>query len=249
MIRPFIQRRVWLTQNRLLTTLGFALALPVLLHVVVGMGMKNLVVRSIQQIPYERWVAPGLIFLLATITLIPIIYRELFDLRIHHKSLQSISLAPLSKINIILGFIITAMLESFFFVVIGMTVFGSLAPVGLGFAGILMIILYVVVLDFLNANVLVLFSLLTERVTLYIMMILSLVIVLMFTCGFVVETEFYPTTIGMFFHWLPPNQLIRGLRMFLFADIFDWISLIYPTAAAILLLFINGELLKRKLHQ
>ncbi|NOZ75779.1 MAG: hypothetical protein GXO90_10505 [FCB group bacterium] len=249
MIWPFIQRRLWLTQNRLITTLAFALALPVFLHVVVNLGMKNLVIRSIQQIPYEQWVAPGLVFLLATITLIPIIYRELFDLRIHHKALQSISMAPLSKVNIIVGFLLTAMLESGFFVLVGLIVFSSLTPLSIGISGYLMIVVYIVVLDILNANVLVFLSLLTERVTIYIMLILSMIVLLIFGSGLVIEIEFYPTTVGQFFSWFPTSQLIRGLRMFLFANIFDWISLVYPLLISVLLLFVNAEFLKRKLNQ
>ncbi len=249
MIWPFIQRRLWLTQNRLITTLSFALALPVFLHVVVNLGMKNLVVRSIQQISYEQWVAPGLIFLLATMTLIPIIYRELFDLRIHHKALQSISMAPLTKVNIIVGIGLTAILESGFFVLVGLIVFSSLSPMHFGISGYIMVVIYVLVLNILNANVLVFLSLLTERVTIFIMLILSLIVLLIFGSGLVVELEFYPTTIGLIFQWFPTSQLIRGLRLFLFTNMIDWISLVYPLAMAILLLFVNAEFLKRKLRQ
>jgi ABC-type polysaccharide/polyol phosphate export permease len=132
---------------------------------------------------------------------------------------------------------------------VGLIVFSSLSPMHFGISGYIMVVIYVLVLNILNANVLVFLSLLTERVTIFIMLILSLIVLLIFGSGLVVELEFYPTTIGLIFQWFPTSQLIRGLRLFLFTNMIDWISLVYPLAMAILLLFVNAEFLKRKLRQ
>ncbi|RMF10393.1 MAG: hypothetical protein D6762_01540, partial [Candidatus Neomarinimicrobiota bacterium] len=233
MIWPFLQRRWWLTQNRLITTIGFSLALPVFLHVIINLVLKNIIVRSIRQIPYETWVAPGLLFLLATITLIPIVYREFFDLRIHHKGLPPISISPVSKLNVIFASILTAMVESTFFVLVGVFVFYSLGTVHFTLLQLLIILVYILVLNFLNANVLVFLSLLTERVTIYVMLILSMLLLLVFGSGLVVELEFYPVIIGKIMNWLPTSALMRGIRMVLFAHIFDWILVVYPLLLAV----------------
>ena len=50
------------------------------------MVMKNIVVQSIDQVPYDVWVFPGIILLIASVSTFSLIYRDLFDLRIHKKS-------------------------------------------------------------------------------------------------------------------------------------------------------------------
>ena len=63
MIKTLLVRRIWLIKHRPMTTLMFVLFLPALLFIFIVMGMKNLVVVSLNNVPYDLWVFPGIIFL------------------------------------------------------------------------------------------------------------------------------------------------------------------------------------------
>ena len=84
-MRAFILRRWWLIRNRLMSTIAFALIIPSVLTIITVMGIKNVIIRSINGQPYEMWVMPGLFMFMAAILVTPLIYRDFFDLRIHHK--------------------------------------------------------------------------------------------------------------------------------------------------------------------
>ena len=87
MIKALFLRRYWLIRHRLMTTVSFIVLLPLLLHIAITMVMKNIVVESIDQVPYDVWVFPGIILLIASVSTFSLIYRDLFNLRIHNLSL------------------------------------------------------------------------------------------------------------------------------------------------------------------
>ena len=75
--------------------------------------MENILPISSINVPYEIWVFPAIIFFIASSTTFAIIYRDFFDLRIHKISFLPITLAPFSKAHLIIGFMITSLIESF----------------------------------------------------------------------------------------------------------------------------------------
>ena len=66
-----------------MTTVSFMVLLPLLLHIGITMVMKNIVGQSIDQVPYDVWVFPGIILLIASVSTFSLIYRDFFNLRIH----------------------------------------------------------------------------------------------------------------------------------------------------------------------
>lgn len=249
MIGPFIRRRWWLTQNRLISTVSVALILPIILHMAVNLVMKHIVVRTIHQVAYDLWVYPGLVMIIATVSLTPILYRDLFDLRVYKRSLMPMTLTPLSKHGIIFGILSTALIESMLFSVIGMAVLTWIMNISFSIGQYIIIFIFVFLYVALLGNVLTTFSLLTERVTMFILILLTFLVFLLFGSGLLVEFEFYPLSLGIIFQYLPTSVLLRHLRMILFSRIFDWVPLLYPIIVIILLSLVNGEFLRRRLNQ
>ena len=128
MIKALFFRRYWLIRHRLMTTVSFIVLLPLLLHIAITMVMKNIVVESIDQVPYDVWVFPGIILLIASVSTFSLIYRDLFNLRIHKKSFIPITLAPYSKTHLVIGFLITSIIESTVYIIIAMAVLTVLLP-------------------------------------------------------------------------------------------------------------------------
>ena len=63
MIYALLKRRLWLWQNRLILSMSFLFAIPILISVIILYPLKNIFVKSLSDIPFEQWVIPGLIFL------------------------------------------------------------------------------------------------------------------------------------------------------------------------------------------
>ncbi len=119
----FIIRRWWLIRNRFFSSIALAFIVPSILSIVTVFGTKNIIVRSINGQPYEIWVLPGLMMFLAAVLITPLIYRDFFHLRIHSKALIPMTLAPIRKSSIILGILVSALLEVLFIISIGMGVY------------------------------------------------------------------------------------------------------------------------------
>ena len=100
MIKALFIRRFWLIQHRLLSTLGFMTLLPLFLHIAITMVMKNIFIYSLDEIQYEIWVFPGIIILISILSTYSVIYRDLFNLRIHKKAFIPITLAPNDNNNL-----------------------------------------------------------------------------------------------------------------------------------------------------
>ncbi|MFH1851508.1 MAG: ABC transporter permease [Candidatus Neomarinimicrobiota bacterium] len=249
MIAAFLKRRWWLTQNRILTSITLALLTPVIIYISVVTVMDNIILRSIDGLPYDQWAFPGLIMVIAMIGLFPLLYRDFFDLRIHRHILQPITLAPISKMEIVAGITITAIIESLTYVIIGSIVLYILIPMPFVWYNYLIIYLYVILFNAVIANIFVTMGLLTDRVTTYMFMVLSFMIFILFGSGLLVEFEFYPSLMGAFFANLPTSVLMQGLRQLIFENRFDWVALVYPLAVIAVWFGLNSVLFRIKFRQ
>ena len=68
-----------------MSTIAFVVLIPLLLHITLTMVMKNIFIYSLDKIPYEIWVFPGIVSLVSILSAYGVLYRDLFDLRIHKK--------------------------------------------------------------------------------------------------------------------------------------------------------------------
>ena len=76
MISALIKRRLWLWKNRLIPSIFFYLLLPVFTFAIISLPLKNIIRFSLSETPYDIWVLPGLIFIIGTFSLYPLLYRE-----------------------------------------------------------------------------------------------------------------------------------------------------------------------------
>ena len=249
MIKALFFRRFWLIRHRLMSTVSFMVLLPLLLHIAITMVMKNIVVRSIDQVPYDVWVFPGIILLIASVSTFSLIYRDLFDLRIHKKSFIPITLAPYGKTHLVIGFLVTSIIESTLYVIIAMTILTVLLPEPLNWAAYFIVPLFTFLYTFLFGNLIITFSVLTDRISTYLSITISMFLFILFATGVLVEFDFYPKTVGTLLSYFPLSMILSDLRGILFFNHLKWGSIIIPVVIAFGWTWMNGYLLKRKLKQ
>ena len=249
MILSFIKRRWFLTKSRFFSTLVLALLLPLFLHVSINFSMKHVNSSIAGGIPYESWSLSGLLMLIVTISLIPIVYRDLFDLRIHKNVLFPLTITPISKQKIIIGFLFAAVLESMIFVIIALIAFGLLTSHLQSLINYLVIIPYVIAYGFIIGNLIISFSLMTNRTMNFLLIIFTSVIFITFSSDSIVGINNFPPILENIFKYLPTTMLVSGLREVLLGGTIHYISFIYPVIIGIMWTILNGSLLKRKLNQ
>jgi len=249
MIIPFLQRRWWLFQNRILLTLAIALILPIFLYLGISLVLKNIIVRSVAEIPYQTWVIPGILFLISMLALIPILYRDFFDLRIHKKTILPMSLAPLSKPTLVTGILMAALFEALFYTILGIIILVILSGISIPWYDFLTILVFSILFNLLVGNLVITLSLLTDRITIYMTVLLSLVLLLLFCSGLFVEFEFYPVTLGVILRNTPTSMVLRATRHILFVREFPWILTLTPLMIGLVWTYLNGIFLRWRLHQ
>ena len=232
-----------------MTTVSFMVMLPLLLHIGITMVMKNIVVQSIDQVPYDVWVFPGIILLIASVSTFSLIYRDLFDLRIHKKSFIPITLAPYGKTHLVIGFLVTSIIESLVYVIVAMGVLTVLLPEPLNWSAYFIVPLFTLLYTFLLGNLIITFSVLTDRISTYLSITISMFLFILFATGVLVEFDFYPKTVGTLLSYFPLSMILSDLRGILFFNHLKWGSIIIPVVIAFGWTWMNGYLLKRKLKQ
>ncbi len=245
----FIIRRWWLFRNRLMPSISLAFIVPFIISIVTVFGTKNIIIRSIYGQPYEVWVLPGLMMFLAAVLITPLIYRDFFDLRIHNKALVPMTLAPIKKSTIILGILFSALLEVIVIIIIGFGIYSLLFPQAVAIGHVGYIILYSIIFALLYGNIIILLSLLTERISVFISALLTVLISIMFVCGLFIEFEFFPLTMSTIFQYFPLSMVSIACRSILFIHTFDSLNTVMPITITLLLIVLNSFLLKRKMKQ
>ena len=95
-MQGFLIRRFWLLRQRLISSTASALVLPIIVFLTLSIGMNNIIMETMGNISYKEWVYPGLIILINTIFITPIIFRDFYFLRLESRTLITLSLSPLS---------------------------------------------------------------------------------------------------------------------------------------------------------
>ena len=235
--------------HRPMMTFSFMVILPLLLHISITMVMKNILVRSLDQIPYELWIFPGIILIIASMSTFSMIYRDLFDLRIHKKSFLPMTLAPYSKTQLILGFLITSIVETTVYVIVAMAVLTVFLPSPFDISTYFIILIFTFLYTFIVGNIIITFSVVTDRISIYLSILITMFLIILFGTGILVEFEFYPKTISVILSNFPLSMFLSSLREIIFFNRIDWFQIFIPIIVAIGWTLVNGYLLKRKLNQ
>ena len=249
MIKTFLIRRLWLIRHRPIATLLFVLLLPLLLHIFIVLGMNNLVVISLNNVPYELWVFPGVIFLFSLSSMFTIIYRDMFGFRIYNQSFNLLTLAPKSKLHLISTILISSIIESIIYACIAMLILSFFIKSNISFSFYIFIPLFTSVFLLLIGNLVISLSVMIERVSSFIYFIIIFFIFMILGTGIMIELDFFPIPISTVLKHNPISMPLSELRNLLFTNNFNWRFIALPLIVSFLWIFINSALIKKKLKQ
>ncbi len=247
MIKALFIRRLWIIKNRLLTTIGLLLILPIFINVLINLPFKRLVVSPLWDIPHEQWIYPGLTIIVIVMMMIPSVSRDLFDLRILNKLLPSLALTPISRSQYLYNLLVVILIETVVYTVIIISVYSILIAPGFVFFDYLVMFPFFLLFMALSANILTTLALLVDKTTLHILLVLSFFLFIVFASGTVIEFEYFPEILGTIFSYLPTGQIMLSLRMALFSDVINWWVIFSAIITILIWAFLNGLLFTRRL--
>ena len=249
MILALLKRRLWLWQNRLIPSLGLILILPVFIFTMVDLSLKNILIRSLSGVPFDRWVFPGLVFIIASIGLFPLLYRDFFDLRIHRKLLINVALAPYSKRTLITGYLVVAGIEAIIIGMVSTVIYSGLIPFPLTGLQFFFMIFCLGIYLLLLGNLFISIALIVDTVTTIIFIIFMVFLLVLFGNGFIIEFGFFPQAIEMILKWQPLSIPYQSLQLFLSNGIVDWTLISFSIVLGWGWMVLNSMILKGRLRQ
>ena len=142
--------------------------------------------HSLSGVPFELWVIPGFIFVISSVGLFPLLYRDFFDLRVHQKVLVHVALAPYRKRMLIGGYLIVAGIEAMILSLISLVIFSGLAPFPLTVIDTLFMMVCLAVYLLLLGNYFISMGLLIDTVTTLFLITFITFIFILFGNGFII---------------------------------------------------------------
>ena len=248
-MQTFLLRRWWLFRRRIFSTMTFVVALPIIIHLALTLGIGNIILETITKFSYQKWLYPGLVLIVNTIVIIPIIYRDFFDLRVNSRTLITLSLTPLSKLQLIGLLLLTALAEATIFSMVAMTIFLYLMDLSLTILDLLYILVAMNLFGFIVSNGLITISLLTDRINTFFIVTFIFFFFIIFSSELLFEFQFYPFRISAVFENLPTSMVSNWCRSLMFNGNFYWTLFITPLCVGLVWIIFNSVLLKRKLRQ
>ena len=204
--------------------------------------------NSLSGMPFELWVIPGFIFIISSMGLFPLIYRDFFDLRVHRKVLAHVVLAPYRKRIVICGYLIVSGIEAIILGLISICIFSAISSFPLSVIETLFMIVCLGLYLLLLGNLLISMGLLIDTVTTFFMITFTTFIFILFGNGFIIEFSFFPTGIASFLKWQPISIPFQAFQLFINTKFIDWQMLAYPLVLVLFWVIVNTKILKWKLR-
>ncbi len=249
MIKALIKRRVWLWKNRLLSSISSVFLLPIIFSLLVVLPLKNIILFSLSGIIYEIWVYPGFIYFITSIGLIPSLYRDFFDLRIHNKLLINIALTPHSKSNIIFSYLSCSIIESVFLGILAASIYSLFIPENFEFFQYVFFLILLILHLFLLGNLFISFCLIINSITIMWITTFCFFIFIMFGNSFIIQLEFFPPILEIILKYQPFSFSYQVFNRFLSIDIIDWKLIAINLFLIYIWIILNGYILRKKFQQ
>ncbi len=215
----------------------------------ISIPLKNIIRFSISGVAYDIWVFPGLIFIVGSLGLYSIIYREFFDLRVHKKVLVNIALAPFSKSQLVFGNLFVSILEALVMSLFSIIIYASIVTIPFNFINFIFLLFCLVVYLLLIGNIYIFLSISIDAITTMILTSFLLFIFIIFGNGFLIEFSFFPSFFESILTYNPISFPFQTYQSFSSTGFVDWLSLFIQVLLIYILFLLNGLLLKRKLRQ
>jgi len=214
-----------------------------------NLAFRKILIDGLYDIKFDTWIYPSMVFLVSGFSIIPSIFRDVFDLRIHKKVLTYLSLTPFSKRFLISSFLAVSLVEGLSMGFLSLLIYSFIIPYPFSIVETLALIFYLSIFILLLANILITVSILSDKSATIFVSIFIIVLFILFGSGLVIALPFYPTTINNILSILPIVMIVNAMQSFIFSGFINWAITLIPIVFSIGLLIINSILLRKKLRQ
>ena len=242
-------RRFWLLRNRLVITAPIIILSPIAFHVFLSSLINNIYSSSPNGISIESWLFPGVIFSFGSLTMLAILYRDLFNSHSNLQFLKLLSISPNSKFKIILGVILSSLIECLSYCIISTLTLLIFMPEPFSFSAFLSILFYLIFYLGLFGNCIITLSIFVQRGFTFLFLSFIFLQLLFVSSNVLFDKENYSQIMNMIFFNNPFNMLLFDLRYLIFFGETNFIWVAISISLSLLWIFLNSLFLKKKLNQ
>jgi len=249
LIKALLFRRIWLLGNNLTSSIVVLFLFPLTIFIFTNLAFRKIPIVGLYDIDFDIWIYPSMVFLVTGLSILPSIFQDVFDLRVHRKVLSYISLSPYSKSYIILSFSIVSLVESILFGFVAIVLFSAIIPYPFDFIKTLGFIFYFSIYTFLLSNTFISISILSDKLSTIFISLFAFIFFMLFGSGLIISPNFYPPSINATLSLLPLVMCVKSMQSYLFSGFINFSFTVIPIFTSIALLIFNSILLRNKLRQ
>jgi len=190
-----------------------------------------------------------MVLFVSGLSIIPSIFRDIFDLRIHKKVLTYVSLSPYSKRFIIFSFLMVALIEGIIMSLGSILLFSFIIPYPFGLIETIVLLVYSSIFILVFGNILITISILADKSATFLLSIVILFFFILLGSGLIIELPFFPPSVNYILSIFPISMTVQAMQSHLFSGFINWPLIFSPLLFSIGLLIINSILLRNKLRQ
>ena len=242
-------RRIWLFRNNVISSLILSFVFPLTIFIFANLSFRNVLVISLYDIKFDTWIYPSMVLLVSGLSIIPSIFRDIFDLRIHKKVLTYLSLSPYSKRFIIFSFLVVALIEGIIMGLGSLLLFSFIIPYPFGLIETVALLVYSSIFILVFGNILITISILSDKSATFLLSIVILFFFILLGSGLIIELPFFPSSVNYILSISPISMIVQAMQSYLFSGFINLSLTFFPILFTIVLLLINSSLLRNKLRQ
>tara|TARA_B100001123_G_scaffold138766_1_gene161271 strand:- start:1 stop:573 length:573 start_codon:yes stop_codon:yes gene_type:complete len=190
-----------------------------------------------------------MVLLVSGLCIVPSIFRDIFDLRIHKKVLTYLSLSPYSKRFIIFSFLMVALIEGIIMSLGSLLLFSFIIPYPFGLIETIVLLVYSSIFILVFGNILITISILADKSATFLLSIIILFFFILLGSGLIIELPFFPQSVNYILSIFPISMIVKAMQSYLFSGYINWPLTFFPLFFFMGLLIINSILLRNKLRQ
>ena len=181
--------------------------------------------------------------------MLAILYRDLFNSQSNLQFLKLLSISPNSKFKIILGIILSSLIECLSYCIISTLTLLIFMPEPFSFSAFLSILFYLIFYLGLFGNCIITLSIYVQRGFTFLFLSFIFLQLLFVSSNILFDQEIYSQIMNMIFFNNPFNMLLYDLRYLIFFGETNFIWVAISIALSLLWIFLNSLFLKKKLNQ
>ncbi len=190
-----------------------------------------------------------MIFLVSSLCIIPSIFRDLFDLRIHKKVLTYLSISPWSKQALVSSLLVVSLVEGFSLALFSSILYSFIIPHPFNLPETIALFIYLLIYLLVFGNILIAISILSDKSATFLISLMNLFFVTLFGSGLIIEINYFPSLISYMLSIFPITMIVSAMQSYLYSGFIDWGHTLFPIFISISLLLVNSVLIRNKLRQ